>query len=115
MLGFCFVWYLFNVSMTILQASADPEPAAASLNRNDNEKNDKSKNDGANDNMTRSEVEVRTDDQTNVPISNNEAPRLERHDQKSDAAAAEGGMCSSYQGLVKLLWLERNSLSLVFS
>ncbi|XP_057436857.1 tip elongation aberrant protein 1-like isoform X2 [Lotus japonicus] len=74
------------------KASADPEPAAASLNRNDNERNDKSKNDGANDNMTRSEVEVRTDDQTNVPISNNEAPRLERHDQKSDAAAAEGGI-----------------------
>ncbi|KAG5153579.1 hypothetical protein AAZX31_05G019100 [Glycine max] len=62
------------------KVSANPEPEAAALNRND-EKHETPKslignltNDGAND-VTSSQGEVQTSDQTNVLISNFEVPR----------------------------------------
>lgn len=101
--------------MTILQVFVNMEPEAASLNQKNDEKDDTPKslgenlrNDGANE-VTSSEGEVRTDDQTNVPISNYDVPGLARHDQKNDApdcntdvlkpAAAESAMCLSNQGM----------------
>ncbi|XP_061364937.1 tip elongation aberrant protein 1-like [Gastrolobium bilobum] len=92
------------------KVSANPEPEAAFLNRNnENNETPKSlwgnlKNDGANE-VISSKGEVQTNDQTNVPISNFE---VSRHDKTSDApncnteflkpAAAESAVCLSNQG-----------------
>ncbi|XP_061351969.1 uncharacterized protein LOC133296940 [Gastrolobium bilobum] len=74
-----------------IKVSLNWDPETVSLNQSDDEKNgtpkslgENLKNDRAND-VIRSEGEVQTDDNTNAPTSNDEVPRLPRHDQKSDA------------------------------
>ncbi|KAJ1428091.1 Kelch-type beta propeller [Sesbania bispinosa] len=78
-------------SSNIFKVSANHEPEPVPLNRNDDEENDrwkslgeKLKNDGANDTRS-SEGEARTDEQTDVTISNSEA--------------AENTVCLSKQGM----------------
>ncbi|KAK7328499.1 hypothetical protein VNO77_22608 [Canavalia gladiata] len=98
------------------KVSVNQEPEAVSLNQNNDEKNDTPKSlvenlkkDSANE-VTSFEGEVRTNDQTNVSISNYEVvPRPAEHGQTSDAlncntdvlkpAVAENAVCVSNQGL----------------
>ena len=113
--------------MTIPQVSANPEPEAAALNRND-EKHETTKslignltNDGAND-VTSSQGEVQTSDQTNVLISNFEVPR---DNKTSDApnynteflkpAAAESALHLSNQGMKSEIVVTAISLFYVFA